>query len=65
VPLTPGSGDFCLITTEQIDYVLKRLLSEGVLVEEGPVNRNGAQGEMISVYFRNPDQNLVEISRYS
>ncbi|WP_263409214.1 VOC family protein [Terriglobus tenax] len=62
---TPGSGDFCLITTEQIEDVIKHLQSEGVTVEQGPVKRSGAQGEMMSVYFRDPDQNLVEVSRYS
>jgi len=61
---TPGSGDFCFITTEPLEDVLKHLHAEGVTLEEGPIKRSGAQGEMISVYFRDPDQNLVEISRY-
>jgi catechol 2,3-dioxygenase-like lactoylglutathione lyase family enzyme len=61
---TAGSGDFCLITTESIESVLDHLRSENVPVEEGPVKRDGAQGEMMSVYFRDPDHNLVEISRY-
>jgi catechol 2,3-dioxygenase-like lactoylglutathione lyase family enzyme len=61
---TPGSGDFCLITLEPIDRVLDHLHVQGVFVEEGPVKRNGARGEMMSVYFRDPDLNLVEISHY-
>jgi catechol 2,3-dioxygenase-like lactoylglutathione lyase family enzyme len=61
---TPGSGDFCLITTEPMETVLDHLHSEGVTIEEGPVKRNGAQGEMVSVYFRDPDKNLVEVSCY-
>ena len=61
---TPGAGDFCLITLESIDVVVAHLHSEKVLIEEGPVRRIGAQGEMISVYFRDPDQNLIEVSQY-
>jgi catechol 2,3-dioxygenase-like lactoylglutathione lyase family enzyme len=59
---TPGSGDFCLVSTEPLDVVLDRLSSEGVVIEEGPVRRRGARGEMLSVYFRDPDQNLIEVS---
>ena len=61
---TPGSGDFCLITDEPIEQVQAHLEAEGVTVEVGPVERNGAQGPMVSIYFRDPDDNLVEISRY-
>jgi catechol 2,3-dioxygenase-like lactoylglutathione lyase family enzyme len=60
----PGSADFCLITVEPIESVLDQLQAEGVPVEEGPVPRRGARGEMESVYFRDPDQNLIEVSRY-
>jgi catechol 2,3-dioxygenase-like lactoylglutathione lyase family enzyme len=41
---TPGSGDFCLITTEPMEKILEHLRSEGAGVEEGPVKRNGTQG---------------------
>jgi catechol 2,3-dioxygenase-like lactoylglutathione lyase family enzyme len=59
-----GAGDFCLITPWPIDDVLAHLAACGVTIELGPVERTGAQGPMMSVYFRDPDQNLVEVSRY-
>jgi catechol 2,3-dioxygenase-like lactoylglutathione lyase family enzyme len=61
---TPGSGDFCLIADEPIGKVQAHLAANGVVVEAGPVERNGALGPMTSLYFRDPDGNLVEVSRY-
>ncbi len=61
---TPGAGDFCLITVFPIDEVQRRLKDCGVKIELGPVERTGAQGQMMSIYFRDPDGNLVEVSRY-
>jgi catechol 2,3-dioxygenase-like lactoylglutathione lyase family enzyme len=61
---TPGSADFCLITTTPIADVVAHLHAHGVGVEEGPVARTGATGPITSVYFRDPDQNLVEVSNY-
>ena len=61
---TPGAGDFCLITLQPLDQFLAHLEKSGVEIELGPVARNGAQGPMTSVYFRDPDANLVEISHY-
>ena len=61
---TPGAGDFCLITTRPIEEVIAHLKACNVAIELGPVPRNGAKGPMTSVYFRDPDQNLVEVSRY-
>ena len=61
---TPGAADFCLITTWTVEAVLDRLKARDVAVEVGPVARNGAQGPMTSVYFRDPDMNLIEVSRY-
>jgi catechol 2,3-dioxygenase-like lactoylglutathione lyase family enzyme len=61
---TPGAGDFCLITLRPVDEVIAHLKICGVAVELGPVARNGALGPMMSVYFRDPDANLIEVSRY-
>ena len=61
---TPGAGDFCLVTTALLDEVLIRLAACGGTVKEGPIERTGARGPMISVYFRDPDGNLLEVSRY-
>lgn len=61
---TPGSGDFCLITDQPLDELLARLEANDVVAELGPVERIGARGPMMSVYFRDPDGNLVEVSEY-
>ncbi|HEY6971636.1 MAG TPA: VOC family protein [Candidatus Angelobacter sp.] len=61
---TPGSGDFCLITDEPIEHIIEHLQKYGVTIEVGPVPKIGAAGPMTSVYFRDPDGNLVEISNY-
>lgn len=60
----PGSADFCLISIGPLDAVRARLAAAGVVPELGPVRRNGALGPMMSVYFRDPDQNLIEVSVY-
>jgi catechol 2,3-dioxygenase-like lactoylglutathione lyase family enzyme len=64
--LTPtlGSGDFCLIAARPLEEVMARLDAEGIPIEAGPVARNGALGPMRSVYFRDPDGNLVEVAEY-
>ena len=61
---TPGSADFCLITTTPMKEVLTHLQRENVAVILGPVPRTGAMGKMTSVYFRDPDLNLLEIANY-
>ena len=61
---TPGSADLCFLTDKPMDWWLEHLLSEGVVIVEGPVAREGAQGRLQSVYFRDPDGNLLEVSRY-
>lgn len=61
---TPGSAGVCLIAVESIDQIVRELLGLGVTIEEGPVERTGATGPIISVYFRDPDQNLIEVSTY-
>jgi catechol 2,3-dioxygenase-like lactoylglutathione lyase family enzyme len=62
---TSGAGDFCLITLRPLDEVRAHIESCGVPIELGPVERDGAEGKMTSLYFRDPDRNLVEVSRYS
>ena len=59
-----GAGDFCLITEAAITEVVRHLERCGVAIEVGPVPREGALGRMTSVYFRDPDGNLVEVARY-
>lgn len=59
---TPGSIDICLITGTPIAQVIAQLQKTGVEIIEGPVERTGAAGPIISVYFRDPDSNLIEVS---
>lgn len=59
---TAGSGDFCLLTETPVDAVVRHLREVGVGIEEGPVRKTGATGPLNSVYFRDPDGNLVEVS---
>jgi catechol 2,3-dioxygenase-like lactoylglutathione lyase family enzyme len=61
---TPGSADLCLVTDLPIAQVLEHLRATGVEVLEGPVERTGAVGPILSVYFRDPDGNLIEVSSY-
>jgi catechol 2,3-dioxygenase-like lactoylglutathione lyase family enzyme len=61
---TPGSADFCLVATVPLAEVVERLAQHQVAVELGPVDREGALGPMRSIYFRDPDGNLVEVSHY-
>ncbi len=60
----PGSADFCLITTTPLDEAMAHVRAQGVALVEGPVERTGATGRMMSFYFRDPDGNLVEVSNY-
>ncbi|MNK29642.1 Virulence protein [compost metagenome] len=61
---TPGSADLCLITYATMDEILAHLQAQAVAIEEGPVQRTGATGPILSVYFRDPDANLIEVSHY-
>lgn len=61
---TFGSGDFCLIASVPLDQVLTHLQAEEILIEAGPVDRRGALGALSSIYFRDPDGNLVEVAEY-
>ena len=60
----PGSMDLCLIVDDPVEDVLAQLAAAGVAVEEGPVARTGATGEIVSCYLRDPDGNLIELSNY-
>ena len=61
---TPGSLDLCFITETPLDEVVAHLKAEGVAIAEGPVEKTGAVGAILSVYFRDPDGNLIEVSNY-
>ena len=61
---TPGSIDLCFITTTSLEQAIKHFDSMGVKVVEGPVKRTGAYGVINSVYIKDPDGNLLEISNY-
>ena len=59
---TPGSLDLCFIAAVPLEEVIERLRRHGVAILAGPVVRSGGIGAIRSVYVRDPDQNLVEIS---
>jgi catechol 2,3-dioxygenase-like lactoylglutathione lyase family enzyme len=61
----PGSLDICLISALALEQVVERLKSAGIDIIEGPVAKTGARGPIRSVYVRDPDLNLVEISVYN
>jgi catechol 2,3-dioxygenase-like lactoylglutathione lyase family enzyme len=58
----PGTLDLCFIASVPLEEVMRRLAAAGVRVIEGPVMKTGATGPIRSVYVRDPDLNLVEIS---
>ncbi len=59
---TPGSADLCFLTGGSLEAVLAHLAACAVTVIEGPVRRTGACGPILSVYFRDPDGNLIEVA---
>jgi len=61
---TPGSGDLCFITEVPLPQVVDHIRSCGIQIIEGPVRRTGAVGPMESIYIRDPDGNLIEVSNY-
>ena len=61
----PGTLDLCFIASVSLDDVVARLKAFNVGIIEGPVMKTGAQGPIRSVYVRDPDLNLVEISVYN
>ncbi len=58
----PGSADLCFLIATDIDEAMKHLRDEGVSIIEGPVQRTGSQGPIRSIYFRDPDGNLIELA---
>lgn len=60
----PGSADLCFITETPLREVKEELIRKNVLLLESEVKRTGANGPIISLYFRDPDGNLIEVSNY-
>ena len=61
----PGSLDLCFIASTSLENVIEKLQASNIRIIEGPVMKTGAKGPMRSVYVRDPDLNLVEISVYN
>ena len=61
---TAGSGDLCLVSAIPLDEAVSHLKEYGITIIEGPAAKTGATGPMRSVYFRDPDGNLIEVSEY-
>ncbi len=58
----PGSSDICLLYNSELHLIIDHLIASGIEIEEGPVDRTGALGPIESVYIRDPDANLIELS---
>jgi catechol 2,3-dioxygenase-like lactoylglutathione lyase family enzyme len=61
---TPGSADICFITNMPIQVALEEVKAKDITIIEGIVSRTGAAGPIESFYFRDPDENLIEVSSY-
>ncbi len=59
---TRGSADLCFLSEQPLDRWLAHFLEQDVVVEQGPVTRTGATGPIVSLYIRDPDGNLIEVS---
>ena len=62
----PNLAHFCLVTDDaDLSGLSARLASAGVPIEQGPATRSGARGDALSIYFRDPDHNLIEVRTYA
>lgn len=61
---TPGSADLCFISDTSLDEVISHFKDQNIEILEGPVSRTGASGTIVSIYVRDPDSNLIEVSNY-
>jgi catechol 2,3-dioxygenase-like lactoylglutathione lyase family enzyme len=59
---TPGSADLCFLTLTPLEEVIAHLQAQHIEIEQGPIQRTGAEGPILSVYLRDPDGNLLEIA---
>jgi len=59
---TPGSADLCFLSATPLEVWLAHFVDHDIRVLEGPVRRSGAEGPIVSLYLRDPDQNLIEVS---
>lgn len=64
IPVVPGGSDLCFRWSGPIEGAMAHLAGHGVPVEVGPVERHGAAGSGLSVYFRDPDGSLIEFITY-
>ncbi len=60
----PGTADLCFIIEEELDEMQAKLSAADIEIIEGPVRRTGANGPIMSLYVRDPDMNLIELSSY-
>lgn len=59
----PGTADLCFLAAIPLSVCIVRIEAQGVAIVEGPVARMGAAGPILSIYLRDPDGNLIEVSQ--